>query len=302
MMTMTLDNALDTFITAKVADGRAERTIRDYRRCLDPFADWCNDNGVTIGNLTRDDVRQYIAHLRRDKSAATAAIHIRNIRTFLRWIWREGMTECNLAQAINAPRTYRREELPLSPDEIRMLLSACNSDDPQAVRDRALILFLLDTGLRTGEVVSIQREDVHLNSEQEQGWIRVYGSKNGQWRFVILGRRTCRALLKYLGERDDDLRALWVGLKGALTDRGIYHALKRRARAVGMEDRVHPHLFRKTFATHWLDNGGDPERLRVLMGWSTETLSQMLEIYVASQKDHLVEAHRRAGPVDNLPW
>lgn len=295
-----MQNAVSSFILSKRADGRAPRTIQDYHRCLGPFAVWCNEHSLSLGNLTRQDVRRYVVKLRANKwSEATVGIHIRNLRTFWRWCHDEGLTEHNLALAISAPKTHRRNELPLSPRDIQTLLSACDSDDKQAVRDKAMILFLTDTGLRVGEMELIARANVHINV---RGWVRVYGSKTGQRRFVILGERTCRALSKYLNGRDDELSALWVGRQGALTDRGIYHALKRRARMVGMEERVHPHIFRKSFATQWLDNGGDAERLRVLMGWSPETLSQMMAIYVASKRDHLEAAHRKAGPVDNMAW
>ena len=289
--------ALQSFIVAKEADGRAKRTIQDYHRCLDPFVEWCCNQPPDT--LARDDVRQYVARLRRrDLSNATIAIHIRNVRTFLRWCWSEGLAGENLALAVSAPRTCKREELPLSHNEIKLLVFACSG--ALARRDHALILFLLDTGMRVSEVVLVKRDDVHTNGST--GWIRVYAPKTYEYRFVILGQRTLVTLLEYLDTRDDDVPELWVGRQGALTTRGVSHALKRRARAVGLEKRVHPHIFRKTFATNWLDNDGDSERLRVLMGWSPETLTQMLEIYISSKRTHLEAAHAKASPVDNLPW
>lgn len=293
-----MHSALNSFITAKIANGRAPRTLSDYHRCLDPFADWCVDRDITVTTLSRGDVRQYVAYLRsQDLSPATVAIHVRNIRCFLRWLWTEGEIETNLATAIEAPKIYRRDELPLTRDEIQRLLSACTGDD-LADRDRALILFLLDTGMRIGEMPLMRRDDIHTNGDGT-GWARIYGGKTRQYRFVILSAPTMNALNVYLAGRTDDDPALWWGTQGALTDRGMYHAIKRRARAAGLKDRVHPHLFRKTFATAWLDNGGDPERMRVLLGWSSDTLAQMMEIYVASQRSHLERAHRKASPVEN---
>ncbi|HID88272.1 MAG TPA: hypothetical protein EYP52_00980, partial [Anaerolineae bacterium] len=102
----------------------------------------------------------------------------------------------------------------------------------------------------------------------------------------------------YLQSRTDDNPALWINQRGGtLTQRGIYWVVKRRARQAGLESRVHPHLLRKTFTTAWLDNGGDPERLRVLAGWSS---LEMLKVYAGSSPGRLIEAHRRAGPVDRL--
>ena len=292
-------DVLERFITAKIADGRAERTIEDYHRCLDPFVAWCEEHGITLDNLSRDDVRRYVARLRRrDLAAATVAIHIRNIRTFLGWVWREGLTESNLATALKSPPTHRRDELPLSPEEIAALLSACTG--PQAIRDRAIILFLLDTGLRVGEMVSITMDQIQYLNETG-GCLWIYGSKTGEWRFVFVGQRTAASLSQYIEDRDDDIDALWVGRQGPLTGRGVAHMLKRRGRAAGIEERVHPHIFRRTFATLWLDAGGDQERMRVILGWSPETLAKMMEIYVSSKRRELEEAHRRAGPVDNLP-
>jgi len=127
-----------------------------------------------------------------------------------------------------------------------------------------------------------------------------YAPKTRAWRFAILGQRTTGALARYLAGRRDTHPELWIGRRGPLAREGMYRAIKHRAAKAGLGKRVHPHLFRKTFATHWLDNNGDPERLRVLAGWSPQTLAQMLEIYVASKRDHLERAHAQAGPVDNL--
>lgn len=299
-----MQSVVASFILAKHADGRAPRTIQDYHRCLDPFASWCAAQPLTLGNLARSDVRRYVVKLRSNGwSESTVGIHIRNLRTFLRWCHDEGLANENLALAISAPRMRRREELPLSHAEIKLLVSAC-SDSSWAERDRALILFLLDTGMRVGEMVLVKRADLHLNLNSSTGWLWVYGPKTRKHRFVILGQRTLATLLKYLEARgeNDGIPELWIGRKGALTDRGVSHALKRLARAVGLEKRVHPHIFRKTFATNWLDNKGDPERLRVLMGWSAETLALMLTIYIASKRTHLEIAHAIASPVDNLAW
>ena len=157
----------------------------------------------------------------------------------------------------------------------------------------------VDTGLRIGEMALLDRDAVHF--EDGRAWIQIYAPKTRSYRIVIIGERTTRALREYLDSRRDDLDALWVNRRGRrLAARGIYRMVKRRAARAGLRDRVHPHLFRKTFSTRWLDNGGDVERLRVLAGWSPETLSQMLEVYVASQIEDLKAAHAKASPADNL--
>jgi len=102
---LSLKQAIEEFIVARRADGRAPRTIEDYHRVLGPFAAWCREQGTAhLPDLNRRMVRRYVAYLREKGWAEnTVGIHVRNLRTFLRWLYEEGYTETNLAQAIRAP-------------------------------------------------------------------------------------------------------------------------------------------------------------------------------------------------------
>ena len=293
----TMTQAVESFIRARQADGRAPRTIKDYHRVLDPFADWCGERGIAPGALDRAGVREYVAGLReRGWSESTVAIHIRNLRAFLRWLREEGLVEDDLARAVRAPRRTAREEEPLSPEEVRALIQACQNDDDNGKRDLALLLCFLDTGLRLGEMALLRRSSVHFGDDGT-AWIQVYAPKVRSYRFVFLGKTATRALSAYLSDRDDPEDALWVGKDGnPMSTQGIYKAIKRRAEQAGV-GRLHPHLLRKTFATAWLDNGGDVERLRIIAGWQS---LDMLPVYVRSAIRQLEQAHRRAGPVDRL--
>lgn len=293
-MATTVTQAVESFIKARQADGRAPRTLQDYHRVLTPFAGWCNEREITLCSLSRDHIREYVAALRERWSESTVAIHIRNLRSFLRWLAEEELTEDNLARAIKAPRRTVREEEPLTEDEIRALIAACQDGSESGRRDLALILCFLDTGLRLGEMVLLRRSSVHFNDDT--AWIQVYAPKSKSFRLVFLGKRATVALREYLVLREDDEDTLWVGERGPLTSQGIYKIIRRRAEQAGLK-RLHPHLFRKSFATLWLDNGGDVERLRVLAGWRS---LDMLPVYVRSALHHLEQAHLRAGPVDRL--
>ncbi len=299
----TVKEAKDLFILDKRVNGRAPRTILDYHRCLDPLAEWCEQHDIALEELGRNDVRRFVMDDVRSNGWAesTIAIHIRNLRTFLSWCHKkEKLTGDDLSQVLDAPSTSRREEHSLTPSEINQLLNACEGD-ALADRDRALLLLFLDTGVRLGEMTSIQRDHLQFN-EDGKGWVRIYASKTQQWRFVMLGRRTVSALKMYLEQRTDEENALWIGcrLDKRLKKRGISKVIKRRGKQAGI-DRLHPHLFRHTFATHWLDASGDPERMRLILGWSPETLAKMMETYVTSTLEKLKNAHERVGPVDNLP-
>lgn len=288
---------VESFIRARRADGRAPRTIRDYRRVLEPFAEWCREQGILVGSLSRDHIREYVVALReRGWSEGTVAIHIRNLRSFLHWLAEEGLTGDNLARAVRAPRRIIREEEPLTPEEICALIAACQDGSDLGQRDLALILCFLDTGLRAGEMVLLRRSSVEF-SDNGKTRIQVYAPKTKTSRLVFLGKRATSALREYLARRKDSDPALWMGESGRpLTAQGIYKIIRRRGKQAGIE-RLHPHIFRRSFATRWLDHGGDVERLRLIAGWRS---LDMLPVYVRSAIQQLEEAHRRAGPVDRL--
>jgi integrase/recombinase XerD len=304
-MDSELSTLVERFITARTADGRAPRTLQDYARVLWPFVD-----GHLTVDLTRETIRAYVAKLQASSwKPATVAIHIRNLRAFLRWLNTEGYTADNLALAVKAPRTTTRIEIPIMPEEIQALLDTCTTASYHDRRDRALIMILCDTGLRVGELVGLIVGHWRRESDSGGSYLLVLAPKTHSYRYAILGRAATSALVNYLELRgtlpgDAPLFATAPGKSQGLTNgqpmkvRAVGSLLVRRGALAGLERcRTHPHIFRKSFATTFLDNGGDTERLRVLAGWSS---MEMVKIYADSSLRRLQEVHRRAGPVDQM--
>ena len=286
---------LDRFITARTADGLCQRTLDDYRRVLSPFL---SDDGNPAA-WTRDTIRVYVADLRAEAwSPATIALHIRYLRAFWKWCHAEGFTGEDYSAVIPAPpRTIREEEL-LTTAEFTSLVQAC-AGDRWALRDRAVILMLADTGLRRKEFCSLQRHQITF--DDGMAWLLLPGAiaKNGRERYTFMGHAASVALRAYLDTRDDDDMALFLSERGPLGGDGLYYLLRRRAEQAGLDPaRVHPHLLRKMFASWWIENGGDEQRLMALAGWSGP---EMLRVYVRlGSRQKLQDAHRRYGPVDHL--
>lgn len=285
---------IDLFKIAKRAAGIRPSTQRDYDRVLGRLS-----QHISPDNLNRDNVREYVADLHDQPWApATVAIHIRYIRAFLRWLHNEGYTAADLSQAIPAPGLAIREESLLTVTEFTQLVEAC-AGDRYDLRDRAVILMLVDTGLRRKEFVSLRRDQVTF--ENGAGWLQLPGkeAKNRRDRFVFLGRACAAALRAYLSTRNDADPALIISDRGPLGGDGLYHMLRRRAAQAGIDPhRVHPHLLRKMFASWWIENGGDEQRLMAIAGWSGP---EMLRIYVRlGSRQKLQEAHEKFGPVDRL--
>jgi len=285
---------IDTFKTAKRAAGIRPRTQHDYDRVLGRLS-----QHVSPDNLNRDNVREYVAALYDQPWApATVAIHIRYIRAFLRWLHNEGYTDSDLSHTIPAPGLSIREESLLTIAEFTQLVEAC-AGDRYGLRDRAVILMLVDTGLRRKEFTSLRRDQVTF--ENGSGWLQLPSkeAKNKRDRFVFLGRACAAALRAYLATRNDNNPALIISDRGPLGGDGLYHMLRRRATQAGIDPhRVHPHLLRKMFASWWIENGGDEQRLMDIAGWSGP---EMLRIYVRlGSRQKLMEAHQQFGPVDRI--
>lgn len=292
---MHITDAFDEFLIFKRAQGRADRTIDDYRRCLErKFIPWCRDHDInTTEQLTRRAIWQYAAYLRRIPTWGTniVGIYIQNLRTWLAWIHREGWTTKNLAQALETPRKRVSEQVPPSPEDVTRLIEAC-SGDSYALRDRALILTLASTGLRRKEIPNLTRSGLHLDDR----WMQVYTSKTRRHRFAFLTPEAADALREYLNNREDDDDALFRSRYGGpLGYAGIYQMITKRAAAAGLDSSlVQTHQLRRFLATYWIRAGGDDQRLMHMMDWSTP---EMIQIYarVANQAD-LQSAHDMFAP------
>jgi len=145
--------------------------------------------------------------------------------------------------------------------------------------------------------VLMQRDQVHF--ESGQAWALIEAPKTSDSRYVIWGATSARALRSYLATRQDADPALWYGEQGPLGYYAFHRILRRRAEDAGLDARkCHPHAFRKIFATWWIRNGGDEQRLMKLGGWSGP---EMLRIYVQlGNLDALRDGHADYSPVGRL--
>lgn len=301
------EEAFNEYLTARIADGRAPRTIEDYRRVARPFIKWCAKRDIQdVRRLNARDAREYVGMLRtKEWAPGTISIHVRGLRAMWRWWYEEGITTTNLAVAVRHKKV--KPKIPDLPpfEEMQKLIEICKEDSFLGARDKAIITMLVDTGMRVGELVSRKLSDVHL--EEDSGAVYVTASKTKTTRFVFIEKVATQALKKYLKYRQDktDIQEeardiLFVTRRGKpMSPNTVQRMVKRRAREAGLDPtKFHPHLFRKVFATIWVENGGDESQLLSLAGWST---MEMLKIYIlASRKRQLQRAHRMHSPGDTI--
>ncbi len=270
-------------------------TLRAYGEDLEQFAEFARDE---LGRQPRPAdvdhlmVRGFLARLHRDGLAkVSSGRKLAALRTFFRFLCREGVLDRNPARSLLAPRVERRIPSHLDEGEVDRLLDV-PGDGAAAVRARALLELLYATGIRCAELVGLDAAEVDLDARLA----RVLG-KGRKERIVPFGTRAAEALRKYLpvrsaaGPRDD---ALFVNARGGrLTDRSVRLILAARVRQVALARRISPHTLRHSFATHLLERGADLRAIQELLGHASLSTTQR---YTHVNARHLIEIYKKAHP------
>jgi integrase/recombinase XerC len=237
-------------------------------------------------------IRGFLAELhRRGLAKSSSARKLAGLRTFFRYLCREGRLETNPARVLATPRQERRIPAVLDETEVQALLDVPGDGLP-AVRGRAILELLYATGMRCAELVSLDVGEVDLEARM----VRVLG-KGGKERVVLFGRRAREALRAWLelrrrlGPRTD---ALFLNARGGrLTDRSVRALVARRVDQSALARRCSPHTLRHSFATHLLTRGADLRAIQELLGHASLSTTQR---YTHVDSRHLLEVYRKAHP------
>ncbi|MBN1815043.1 MAG: tyrosine-type recombinase/integrase [Anaerolineae bacterium] len=309
---MRLSEAIDALCIATRADGRSPRTVGSYRQKLKPLLAFLGD--VHVEEISIDDLRRYVAHLmdlqaryvdhptRRQRegglSPFTVSSRIRAFKRLFNWLAEEGAIEGNPARRIKIPRPRREEPKGVDLQDVVAMVATTKAGSLTDLRDRALLLFLTDTGCRVGGLCGLRVEDVDLVAHRA-----TVMEKRGKARFIFFTPATAEALAAWLEVRPQD-RGPWVfvGLasrsKGPMSANSVFQALRQRAERAGVAGPVNPHAFRHGFARHFLLDGGDLGTLSDLMGHADVSVTK--EYYAIFTAEELQEKHRQHSPVARI--
>jgi integrase/recombinase XerC len=266
-------------------------TLANYTRSLQRLREFLAAQGVTRWREARGE--QIQALIAKSHRAGLSPGSLRDMlsayRSFYRWLARDGEAAMNPAIAVRSPKAPRKLPQVLDVDEVGALLDF-PANDPEAVRDRALLELLYSSGLRVSELTSVRWRDLDM----DEGLIRVTG-KGSKTRIVPVGGKAIAAL-QALREQDrpgaDDV--LVRGRLGKpLTPAAVRTRLKRRAKDQGVWKRVYPHLLRHSCASHVLESSGDLRAVQELLGHADIGTTQ---IYTHLDFQHLAKVYDAAHP------
>jgi integrase/recombinase XerC len=276
-------------------------TVKSYRedlsQALEFFRGKLAGHSLQPSLLTTRLLRAYLAWLHEQGYAKTTiARRVAAVRSWCRFLCRQGTLETNPAHGLRGPRQDKKLPHFLSEDDMNRLLTAPPADDPLGVRDRAILETLYSAGVRVSELTGLNLDDLDLDSNL----ITVRG-KGKRERLALLGTNAMKAVRKWLGvrgalapQRGRPSGAVFVNQRGGrLTSRSVGRLLEKHLAQAGLDLRTSPHTLRHSFATHLLDRGADIRGVQELLGHRSLTTTQ---IYTHVTTTRLQESYHKAHP------
>lgn len=275
------DKVIESFITAKRIEGCSEKTLLYYNKTIEATLSEINKD---VKQVTTDDLRSYFMSYQSAKQPSKVTMdNIRRIlSSFFSWLEEEDYIMKNPVRRIHKVKTSKSVKETYSDENLETLRDNCDN-----LRDRAIIDMLSSTGMRVGEMVRLNRDDINFNERE-----CIVLGKGDKERVVYFDARSKLHLQEYLDSRSDENTALFVSLHGKhdrLKIGGIECRLREMGKKLGIH-KVHPHKFRRTLATMAIDKGMPIEQLQCLLGH--QRIDTTLQ-YAMVKQNNVKLAHRK---------
>jgi integrase/recombinase XerC len=289
-----------------VEKNASQNTLRSYEGDLLQFLSYLTLRGdLPSASIDWKDInplliRSYLCELiSKGNMKSSVARKLASLRTFFKYLLRQGKIVFNPAQRVASPKLPRKLSSFLSADEATALLESADAPTPQGLRDRSILEVFYGGGIRLSELVGLDLSDLDM----EAGLIRVLG-KGGKERVVPIGSYAISALREYLARRDEFFPPAKKGERGEtavflnrwgsrLSGRSVSQIVLKYLRKSGVSHHITPHSLRHSFATHLLDGGADLRAIQELLGHARLSTTQR---YTHLSMDKIMEVYDKAHP------
>ncbi len=293
-----LQREIDEFIIDRQVRNLSRRTVAWYKNSLRVLSEFLTEKSIdATEKITTSTIRHFLLSLP-DKGYSQGGVNnlFGAIKAYLHWYADEyEPKDWNPLAKVKTPKRPKEIQQPLSLTTFQRLLSVCSGKDFNSLRDKAMLLFLLDTGVRKQELTDLRIGDI----DKVSGQVFIRSGKGRKSRVTFIGKQAKKALSAYLRLRKgtNDESPLWATVEGgALAYHSIRQVIRRRAIEADIKEPG-MHEFRRAFAINYLRNGGDVVTLQRLLGHSDLTV---INRYLALVDEDLKISHAKHGVVDNL--
>ena len=273
----------------------SNNTLQSYRRDLQQFEQYLDQNDIKYNKVTEDEIKGYLGYLSdQNKKPSTISRTIASIRAFYQYEVKEKKNIQNPTENIQSPKVEKKMPCILTSDEVELLLEQPKEVDLKGTRDKAMLEVAYATGMRVTEIISLNVEDVDIEQS-----VVVCRSGNKQ-RIIPLGKMSLNALKEYIDSsrnilvKTDRENALFVNLNGRrLTRQGFWKIIKYYQEQAHITKAITPHTLRHSFATHLLQNGADLKSIQTMLGHSDISSTQ---VYMQFQNGGINDIYKKAHP------
>lgn len=282
-----------------VEKGLSSNTVDSYKSDLSRFFKYCFEQNIKeFTQMDKIIIEGFLSNLFFEKiSNATQARYISSLRSFFNYLVSQDIVETNPIEKIDSPKIRRNLPDFLTIEEVFKILDSVQTENCSGIRDKAILEVLYASGLRVSELINLKQRDISF----EEGIARIWG-KGSKERIVPIGKsalkwvsiyqRKCRNI--YIEDFKDTKDILFLNSRGNKFSRmGIWKIIRKYALLAGLGEKVHPHIFRHSFATHLLQGGADVRIVQELLGHSDISTTQ---IYTHLTKEYLIEIHKTYHP------
>ena len=289
-----LSETFTRFQKSKTIKNVSEQTIKINEYAFKALIEFTGD--IAIGEVTDDLIEDFLAHQMKKNSVATACRYFDTMKSFFHYSLVKEILAKNPFDAIEKPKLPKKNVEHLSPEEIQKLIDSCKSDSFEDIRNKSIILLLLDAGLRASELADLKLNDIELNNKT----LVVQCGKGAKARTINFGDQTEIALEQYLLKRTDMLKdnveEFFLSIRGnRLSRHTLADVINNIGKNVGI--KIHPHMLRHTCAVSMIKNGGNPFVVQNHLGHATNAMTKHYCQLTGSEQK---EAFDKCCPSDNF--